>query len=109
MDAVERREHRRGDLQLPILRLQGAVELSQGERVRTDNVSSGGMYFRVPSRFLSLGETAISFELYIPPGGGYTVSPGTVRGTGRIVRIDSPGSDTVGIAVRFTGSLALLS
>jgi len=65
------------------------------------------MYFQVPRGERPEAETPVSFELIVPPGEGYALTPGKVKGAGAIVRTDTPSPDTIGVAVRFTRPLAL--
>ena len=110
MRPKERRQYRRTDLRLPISRIGTSGEGVPGE-FWTGNISAGGMYFRAggqAGRLLAVG-AELSFELAVPPGGGYSPSAGTVRGVGRIVRAeqmqDEPGA--VGLAVRFSRALSI--
>jgi len=69
----------------------------------TADVSPGGMYIRTPIGEAPAVGTNLSFELSIPPGEGYSLSPGRIRGSGKVVRIEP----SAGVAVGFTSPLAL--
>ena len=75
----------------------------------TGTVSAGGMYFHVgPEAGAALAAgTDLSFTLTVPPGGGYSASAGTVRGSGRILRIEPVGEGVVGVAVHFSRPLSI--
>jgi len=104
----DRREYRRTSLRLPISRI-GASGRTLGGEFWTGNISAGGMYFRAGSPAeTALGVGAeLTFELTVPPGGGYWASAGTVRGTGMVVRAEPVASGDVGIAVQFSRPLSI--
>ena len=107
--AVERRRYMRTRLRLAILRIApGDGALPGG--MWTSDVSAGGMYFRVSSGAAGpLGVGAeVSFELAVPPGGGYSGLAGTIRGAGRVVRTEQAEPEgPVGVAMRFSGPISV--
>lgn len=108
MRPEERRQYLRTSLRLPISRI-GALGQRVPGRFWTSNISAGGMYFRAGKQAgagLAVG-TELSFELTIPPGGGYSASAGTVRGAGRVVRAEQAEKDAVGLAVQFSRPLSI--
>jgi hypothetical protein len=109
MTERDRREHPRTPVKLAITALTaGADSLSQAAgELWTDNISVGGMYFRLPRSQAPDDRVHLAFELFIPPGSGYSAVGGTVRGLARVIRIDPAGEDSAGVAVSFTEPLAL--
>ena len=104
----EHRQHRRARLRLPVSRLAaGGEDLAGG--MWTGDVSAGGMYLRAPAVVatqLPVGAD-VSFELNVPPGGGYWASAGRIRGAGRVVRAEQLDADSVGVAVAFSHALSM--
>lgn len=102
----DRREYRRTSLRLPISRI-GASGQTLGGQFWTGNISAGGMYFRAdgPAGAVLAVGAELTFELTVPPGGGYWASAGTVRGTGLVVRAEAVEGGAVGVAVRFSRSV----
>lgn len=49
----------------------------------------------------------MSFEISVPPGEGYSLATGTIRGSGRVVRVKTTNEKKIGIAVKFTDALTL--
>jgi hypothetical protein len=103
----ERRQHRRVHLRLAISRLASRSPSGADSGLRTENVSAGGMYFQAPADLSPAEGTYVFFELSVPPGDGYSPSPGSIRGTGQVVRTDALKASATGVAVRFTQPLAL--
>ena len=65
------------------------------------------MYFQaMPATTFAEGQE-VAFELTVPPGAGYSASPGTVKGSGKVVRTVAVPGRQLGVAVHFTQSLAL--
>ena len=107
MTKEDRRRHRRARVRLRISRIEGlSVRKSSGD-LWTSDISSGGMYLHAPIAGPGIVGSGVSFELSIPPGEGYSLSSGHIRGNGKIVRVDSPAESMAGIAVGFTSPLAL--
>jgi len=104
----ERRQHRRARLRLPVSRLALEGE-DVAEGMWTSDVSAGGMYLRAPASVASRLPVGarVSFELNVPPGGGYWASAGRVRGAGRVVRAEQLDPDAVGVAVEFSHALSI--
>ena len=103
----DRRRYRRAALRLPISRMQGIRPDGPLSDLWTTDVSAGGMLFEAPvGRAPGIG-TPVRFEITVPPGEGHSVSPGRVRGSGRVVRTTDADAGGVGIAVEFTRPLAL--
>ncbi|MGB2821659.1 MAG: PilZ domain-containing protein [Phycisphaerae bacterium] len=103
----DRRKHRRTRLRLRVARVEGLDPPSHQGDFWTSDVSAGGMLFHVPIAWQPRIGTALSFELSIPPGEGYSSSAGKVRGSGKVAR-SLPESETLaGIAVQFTEPLSL--
>ena len=65
------------------------------------------MYLHVPRGRVPAGQTALSFEIQVPAGVGYSASAGKIKGYGKVVRTDPLEGRTVGVAVEFTNPLAL--
>lgn len=103
---VERREHRRVKLRLPITSLGGQVP--EGfEGVCTTDISAGGMYIRVPPARAPTCGAEVSFVLTVPPGQGYSSTVGRITGTGCVIRSVPTGRESVGVAVHFARPLKL--
>lgn len=106
----ERRQEPRANLRLAISRMSvGDSAREFGGHLWTTNVSAGGMHMRCGAEIgaeLSEG-TKVTFELVVPPGGGYSASAGTVRGAGRVIRIEQAEEDVTGLAVQFAKPLAI--
>ncbi len=102
-----RRKYRRTRLRLRVARLEGlAPPPHQGESWTSD-VSAGGMLFHVPLASQPRLGTALSFELSIPPGEGYSSAAGKVRGAGKVIRTLPESETLAGVAVQFTRPLSL--
>ena len=107
MSKQERRKHRRTRLRLRISRIEG-LPIQDGEvALWTCDVSPGGMYLQAPVVEHAAVGSPITFELSIPPGEGYSLSAGRIRGNGKIVRIEPSAEPMAGIAVGFTSPLAM--
>jgi hypothetical protein len=107
MPKQERRKHRRTRLRLRISRIDGLPIQDSEVVLWTCDVSPGGMYLQVPVVEPATVGSPIAFELSIPPGEGYSISAGRVRGSGKVVRIEPSAVPMAGIAVGFTAPLAL--
>ena len=107
MPKKERREHRRTRLRLRISRIEGLTLQDAAGDLWTRDVSPGGMYLQAPVVDPVAVGTRIAFELSIPPGEGYSLSAGRIRGSGKIVRIEPSAEPAAGIAVGFTSPLSL--
>jgi hypothetical protein len=106
MSQDERRQYRRARLRLRIARMEGLQPLGDLSDLWTTDVSAGGMYFHA-----GFGEqpdvgAALSFEMHVPPGEGYSTSAGKVRGSGRVIRLHGGEQGATGVAVQFTRPLA---
>lgn len=103
-------------LRLPITAVGGKKLSDLSGGLWTQDVSAGGVYFHFqcgltprkgrPAGTPEVGE-ALSFELLVPPGEGYSVEGGTVKCAGRIVRADRLDGGALGIAVQYTQPLGL--
>lgn len=106
----ERRQEPRASLRLAISRMSVRDLVRElGGHLWTTNVSAGGMYMRCDSEIgaeLSEG-TEVTFEMVVPPGGGYSASAGTVRGAGTVIRIEQVEKSVTGLAVQFAKPLAI--
>ena len=102
-----RRIHNRASIRLPVLPISSQPEPIAGSEVWTSNISAGGMYFRAPAAQAIETDTELSFELQVPPGSGYSVSGGTIKGSGRVIRTDLLDENAQGVAMSFTEPLAL--
>ena len=78
-----------------------------GAEVWTSNISAGGMYFSVPAGQSIAPEAELEFELKVPPGSGYSVSGGTIKGSGHVVRTEAIEDSALGVAMSFNEPLAL--
>ena len=107
MSKQERRKHRRTRLRLRISRIEGLPIQDAADVLWTCDVSPGGMYLQAPVVEPATIGSPITFELTIPPGEGYSLSAGRIRGSGKVVRIEPAGEPIAGIAVGFTSPLAL--
>lgn len=107
MEQENRRKFSRARLRLRIARLEGLDPIDQPKDLWTSNVSAGGMFFHVPLATEPAVGAALSFELSVPPGEGYSSSAGKVRGTGQIIRALPLTKTASGVAVQFTQPLAL--
>ena len=105
---MERREHRRLQLRLSLSRLTCSAGPAWNEEVWTDNVSAGGMYFRVPEGKEPECGQPVSFELTVPPGDGHSPTDTRLEGTGTIVRTDRSEQGDLGVAVRFARRLNVM-
>lgn len=106
----ERRKEPRGSLRLAISRMSVRDSVREWVgRLWTTNVSAGGMYMRCGADVgAELSEGAeVTFELVVPPGGGYSASAGTVRGVGTVIRIENAQESVTGLAVQFAKPLAI--
>lgn len=103
MKGKDRRKHRRLRIRVPVSYKTGIF----GDQQVTNNISSGGLYIHVPSNTCPRKGSVIDFELQMPPGEGYSIFSGTIRGAGKIVRIDALPRAQAGLAVQFTNPLAL--
>lgn len=108
MSAPERRQYHRARLRLRVARLEGLPPPADPEDLWTRNVSAGGMYLQAPFAEEPLVDADVVFELIVPPGEGYSVLPGRIRGTGKVVRTVRLEGDQTGLAVQFTRPLALV-
>jgi len=107
MANAERRRHRRTRLRLRITRMDGLDVQDPGGDLWTCDISSGGMYLRAPVAEVAVVGSGVSFELSVPPGEGYSLSAGRIRGSGKVVRVDAAAEPMPGVAVGFTVPLAL--
>ena len=99
MTHTERRTHRRLSLHLAVA--AGHEDPSPGSRWVTGNVSSGGMYVRLPADEAPAPGSRMDFVLAVPPGDGHFPHPSRVRGSGLIARVDELGGGQAGLAVQF--------
>jgi hypothetical protein len=104
MANTERRQHRRLPLHWSV---SGAGRLPSTGPWVTGNVSSGGMYLRIPAAEAPPAGSPLDFVLAVPAGGGHSSRDGAVRGSGCIRRLEELDGATVGLAVQFTKPLAL--
>jgi hypothetical protein len=102
----ERRQHRRLRLRLVISRLGRRLPIPIEKELRTDNISTGGMYFHVPAESSPHKGAQVFFELVVPRGEGCSAPRCCLRGTGRVVRAERAQRAT-GLGVQFTQPLAL--
>jgi len=102
MESSDRRRCQRLELRLPITRLATPDQDAWCLPACTVNISADGMYFHLPAEHAPrAGEgSLLQFELAIPPGAGYSIRGGLIRGRGSIVRSER-GKSTVGLALRF--------
>jgi len=107
MGKEERRRHRRTRLRLRITQMDGLEMHGAGGDLWTSDISSGGMYLCAPVAGAGVVGTGVSFELSVPPGEGYSLSAGRIRGSGKVVRVDTSIEPITGLAVGFTAPLAL--
>ena len=104
----EQRRHGRLRLRLQVRPGAGPWPVGLAGALWTANVSSGGMYLRVPA---GQGEkppagAELTFEMVFPPGQGRASAPGTMRGRGRVLRADDLPAGA-GLALQFTQPLTL--
>ena len=105
MTQTERRTHRRLPLRLAVSpTAQGTPRQSSWV---TGNVSSGGMYVRVPAAEAPALGSSLEFLLAVPPGEGHSPRVSHIRGSGRVARVEDLGSDQAGVAVQFAAPLTL--
>ncbi|MGC9453383.1 MAG: PilZ domain-containing protein [Phycisphaerae bacterium] len=104
-DRPDRRSYRRVALHLPVRALNGCDHATS--ELFTTNVSPGGMLLRMPADSAPQNGQSVRFELTVPPGEGYSVSPCRVSGEGKVVRTDPGNTDQCEVAVRFTQRLSL--
>ena len=107
MSEQNRRSHRRASVRLPLSSIGNQQWQLSGAEVWTSNISAGGMYFSVPTDERITPETELSFELKVPPGSGYSLSGGSIKGSGQVIRTESIDDDAVGVAVSFSKPLSL--
>jgi len=107
MPKQERRKHRRTRLRLRVSRIEGLPIQDSAVVLWTSDVSPGGMYLQAPVVEPAAVGSPIAFELSIPPGEGYSLSAGRIRGSGKVIRIEPSAEPMAGIAVGFTSPLAL--
>ncbi len=107
MSTQERRKHRRTRLRLRVSQIEGLPVPDGTGDLWTSDVSPGGMYIRTPLADAPAVGTSLTFELSIPPGEGYSLSAGRIRGSGEVVRIEPSAEPVAGVAVGFTSPLAL--
>lgn len=107
MSTQERRKYRRTKLRLRVSQIEGLPIPNGTGDLWTSDVSPGGMYIRAPLAEVPKVGTNLTFELSIPPGEGYSLSAGHVRGSGKVARIDESTESAVGVGVGFTSPLAL--
>ena len=102
METGDRRRCRRLEVRLPITRLALADQESWCLPACTANISADGMYFHLPPEHAPrAGEGSLmQFELAVPPGAGYSVSGGIIRGEGSVIRAEVSEAG-VGLALRF--------
>lgn len=102
--SVDRRQHRRLRLQLPIGKLQGA---SSPNALSTSDISTGGMYFVTDQSALGAPGQEVAFELLVPPGAGYWPNAGKILGRGQVIRTTKLGNQQLGVALQFLKPLSL--
>ena len=107
MSKSERRKHPRTRLRLRIAEIDGLGVHDTAGDLWTCDISPGGMYLQAHVADNELLGKGVSFELSIPPGEGYSVSAGRIRGSGKVVRIDHAAERMAGVAVGFTSPLSL--
>lgn len=108
MTSTDRRRCRRLVLSLPIMRLQMPDGAAWHRPACTANVSTDGLYFRLPRSQALRADVGsqVSFELSVPPGAGYCAWGGTIRGEGCVVRAAADGAG-VGVALCFSRPLEM--
>jgi hypothetical protein len=104
MTDIERRKHRRLPLHLAV---SGPDQPPAGGRWVTGNVSPGGMYVRTPAGQAPTVGSTLEFVLAVPAGQGHACQDSTVRGSGRVTRLEELNSRTVGLAIQFTKPLTI--
>lgn len=105
MTHAERRTHRRLPLHLAV---SPTAQGTPRERSWvTGNVSSGGMYVRVPADQAPGLGSRLEFVLAVPPGEGHSPRPSHVRGSGQVARVEDLGGGQAGVAVQFTAPLTV--
>ena len=106
MPQDERRQYRRARLRLCIARVEGLHPAGDPPDLWTSNVSAGGMYFQADLADQPDIGSSLSFEIHVPPGEGYSTSAGRVRGSGKVIRVQTGAEVGTGVAVQFTRPLA---
>ncbi len=102
-----RRIHRRADVRLALSSVSSQRGPLMDAEVWTSNISAGGMYFRAPASHELAPQSKVSFELQVPPGSGYSISGGTISGSGQVVRTDSLSEHDQGVALSFSQPLEM--
>ncbi len=107
MPDQNRRIHNRANVRLSLSSISSHRGPLMDAEAWTSNISAGGMYFHAPPGQDLAPSSNISFELQIPPGSGYSVSGGTISGTGEVIRTDSLGEHDQGVALSFSQPLEM--
>ena len=104
----ERRGQTRLNLRLRVVRLEQSGPIP-GAGLWTNDISGGGMYVLVPTEQaapLKVGDDLL-FELALSPGAGYSATPGSIRGKGKVLRREPKRRNVTGLAMQFTTPLAM--
>ncbi len=107
MSDSNRRIHRRANVRLAMSSISSHRGPLMDSQAWTSNISAGGMYFHAPSCEKLAPQSNVSFELQIPPGSGYSISGGTIKGTGQVIRTDSLSEHGQGVALIFSKPLEM--
>ena len=103
----ERRGFRRLRLRLAVTEF-AAGQSGGGGTFWTRDVSAGGMCLEIDADAAPREGQDVTFELRVPPGGGYSSTPSLFRGAGTVVRADRPGRGRpVRLGISFTRPPAL--
>jgi hypothetical protein len=113
---LERRQHRRLIIRLP-MECAAADSSADGVlRANTNNISTGGLYFEVEvadAAAAPLPQSLIKVDLIVPAGQGHFPYEGRVSAAAQVLRCDPldavkvPRSRRVGIAAQFREPLRL--
>lgn len=77
------------------------------ELYHTLDIASGGMRLNGSASRCPDEGAEMAFELSMPPGAGYSVLAGKLRGTGQVTRALRESDGKVALGLRFTQPLAL--
>ena len=98
----DRRQHRRLDINLPVVYATVDQGTPTSGNAATVNISTGGIYFGVDKTDLDAGRV-LNVELTIPPGQGHFPYEGRISSLAEVVRVDQPSSAARrwGVAAQF--------